>query len=60
MVNDLANPEPDEGLVIIDDPQVDLDEAEARRIQAAVNDWWASTAPVRQACQVEGLPAVMS
>jgi len=46
--------EPGEGLAIIDDPRVDLGEAEARRLRAAVNDWWASTAAVRQATSTVG------
>lgn len=46
--------EPGEGLVIIHDPQVDLGEAEAHRIRAAVNDWWASTAAVRQSTPTAG------
>lgn len=39
--------ESDEGLVIIDDPQVDLGEAETRRSRAAALDWWSSTAAER-------------
>lgn len=39
--------ESDEGLVIIDDPQVDLGEAETRRIRAAALDWWSLTAAER-------------